>query len=108
MARRVRGAGLEMHMGLATRRGAEVERMSPAARKAYLRRQLLLVEAQIGVVLDGLSHRGRPSLDAPPGPAWAGLSWAGSPMNERRWENLFDLGYLVAERDALEEAISRL
>jgi len=80
------------------RDGAEIERMSPAARKIYLRRQLRFIESQIGVVLDRLSYERSEAYDSP--------EWGSQSLGQGRWESLSSLGYLVAERDALVEAIN--
>lgn len=99
MARVVKGFHYGEYLSLVARARTDVERMSPAARKVYLRRQLRLVEAQIGSMLDRLSEEEESSESG---------EWSGQPLDERRWASLSSLGYLVAERDALEEAISQL
>jgi hypothetical protein len=98
MARLVQGFRYSDYVSLRARGNRDVERMSPRARKEHLRRQVRLVEAQIGVVLDKLVAE-EPEL--PP----RALVWAGSRVDEHRWASLLSLEYLVAEREALVEAI---
>lgn len=99
MASVAKGFHYGEYLGLAARRrGADIERMSPRARKAYLNRQLRLVEAQIGFVIDRLTDGVE---DSEP-------DWSTRTLEGDRWSSLFSLGYLVAERDALVEAIDHL
>ncbi len=78
----------------------DVERLSPRARKVYLRRQLHDVEHRIDDMIDHLAEHAEASADLP---------IAAEPMmNAEHWSSLFDLGYLMAEREALAEVIARL
>jgi len=99
MARVAKGFRYGEYLSLTARAKTDVERMSPAARKAYLRRQLRFVEAQIGAMLDRLTEE--ELWHEPP-------DWSGQSLDEDRWASLSSLGYLVAERDALVEAINGL
>ena len=56
MASVAKGFNYGEYLGLVARRKSpNIESMSPRARKAYLGRQLRMVEAQIGVVIDRLA-----------------------------------------------------
>ncbi len=88
------------YLSLAGRRAADIEKMSPRARKAYLHRQLHEVEAQIGSMVDRLTADAEEASEVFAGPEQL--------LSEQRWSSLFDLGYLMAEREALAEAIDRL
>ena len=99
MARVAKGFRYGEYLSLTTRAKTDVERMSPTARKAYLRRQLGYVEAQIGAVLNRLTEE--EGWQEPP-------DWSGQSLDEERWASLSSLGYLVAERDALVDAINGL
>jgi hypothetical protein len=98
MARIVQGFRYSDYVSLLARDKSDVERMSPRARKEHLKRQVRLVEAQIGLVLDKLVS------DEPEMPSRT-LVWAGSHADENRWASLLSLEFLVAEREALVEAI---
>ncbi|NLD72864.1 MAG: hypothetical protein GX649_09125 [Chloroflexi bacterium] len=100
MASVAKGFNYGEYLGLVARRKSpNIESMSPRARKAYLGRQLRMVEAQIGVVIDRLADESDESPE---------LDWAEHALDEERWSSLFSLGYLVAERDALVEVIGQL
>ena len=100
MARSVKGHNYARYLALMSRMGGDIERMSPRTRKAYLRRRLRLVEAQIrslsnrlGVDLDDSVH------------SWA---WVQEPFGDDSWEVLVSLDYLIAAREALVTTIERL
>ncbi len=97
MARLIGRPTMGAPLGSLPQSGEDIERMSPAARKIYLRQQLSLVESQIGAVLDRLAHDARRAYES--------LDWSGQSLDDDRWDSLSSLGYLVAERDALVEAI---
>lgn len=99
MAKTAGGSRYDHYLSLVSKTGREVERLSPEARKLYLKQQLRLVEAQIGDVLGHLNE----DESSPPETMWTG--W---PRDWQRRESLSRLGYLFAERDALEDVLRRL
>lgn len=100
MARAIKGFHYGAYQALASRRGADVERMTPCARKEYLRQHLRLIETEIRV----LSQKLR--VDDPE--EREGLSWIRDGIDEEKLESLASLHYLVVARDALRKTIQTL
>ena len=91
---------VDWHSPAPRRRSTDIERMSHRARKAYLNGQLHQLDAQIGFLVDRLADEPDELPKVPDA--------AERMRNQARWSSLFSLGYLMAEREALAEAIDRL
>ena len=100
MARSVKGYTLATYLALMSRMGGDVERMSPRARKAYLKRRLRLIEAQIRALSD--------RLDAQSGDTAHHWTIRQEPFDDDRWAVLVSLDYLIAARESLKTAMRTL
>ena len=100
MARAVKGFDYGNLLALTLRRGADVERMEPHVRKAYLQRHLRVIDAQIRF----LAHR----LDVGDEDNVRDWTWSDEPLDNEKWASLVSLDYLVATREAIRETLRTL
>lgn len=100
MARSAKGYNLAAYLAFMSRMSGDLERVPPRARKAYLKRRLQLIEAQIRALSD--------RLDAQSGDT--GHRWAmfQEPFDDDRWAVLASLDYLISARQALKMTIATL
>ena len=100
MARSVKGYKLATYLAFMSRMSGDVERGPPRARKAYLKRRLQMIEAQIRALSDRLDTQ---SGDT--GHRWAMFQ---EPFDDDRWAVLVSLDYLISAREALKTAMRTL
>ncbi len=78
----------------------DIEGMSPGVRRVYLEQRLRLLERQIQDLAERL--RLDPKMLHKRG------TWAPRPLQDSDWNALADLGYLLALREALRQALVTL
>jgi len=100
MARAVRDFRYAEYLALAARSGGDIERMSPPARKAYLRHRLRVIETELQHIARRLD---RDLLGAP-------RDYSSSPaaLAEKHWTSVASLSYLLAAREILKKTIATL
>ena len=97
MARAIRDIN-PIYYTLASLPEVDVERLKKDSLRAYLQNRLRHLEARISI----LSHQ-----YADMGEDWQHLYW-GEESTEELWENLLELDYLEATREAIIEALEAL
>ncbi len=100
MARAVQEFKYAEYLAQAARAGGDIERMSPQARKVYLRHRLRVIEAE----LQYLARR----LDRDMPQATHHHTWPTMASVEDHWSSLASLNYLLAARDILKRTIATL
>jgi len=100
MAWAAKGFDYSNYATLSAMLGGDIEGMSPSIRKAYLQQRLRLLERQIQTLADRMGFDPRALK--------GGRARSPRPLQGGGWTSLADLGYLLAARDAVLQALAAL